>query len=129
MEGAAVLVGGILLQFVAGFQVGLAFGAPWGDHAYGGRAETTNGVLSPRYRVMSAVAVPILLLAAWIILARANLVRGGDDWVNVAIWFVFGYLVLNTAANLASSSKIERYLMGTVTAVSAIGTLIVATGS
>ncbi len=128
MEGAAVLVGGILLQFVAGFQVALAFGAPWGEHAYGGRATTTDGRLSPGYRVMSAVAVPILLFAAWIVLARADLVSGGDDWVNVAIWFVFGYLVLNTVANFASSSKVERYLLGTVTAVCAVGTLIVATG-
>ena len=69
------------------------------------------------------------MFAAWIVLARADLVSGGDDWVNVAIWFVFGYLVLNTAGNLASSSKIERYLMGTVTAVCAVGTLVVALGS
>jgi hypothetical protein len=128
MEAAAVLVGGILLQFVAAFQVGLAFGAPWGEHAYGGRAKTTDGVLSPRYRVMSAVAVPILLVAAWIVLARADLVSGGGDWVNVAIWFVFGYLVLNTVANFASSSKIERYVMGSISAIAALGTLVVALG-
>ena len=129
MEAAAVLVGGILLQVVAAFQVALAFGAPWGDHAYGGRAETVNGRLPPAYRVMSAVAVPMLLFSSWIILAKADLVTGGGDWVNVAIWFVFGYLVLNTVANLASSSKVERYVMGTTTAVAAVGTLIVAVGS
>ncbi|MDJ0925866.1 MAG: hypothetical protein QNJ77_15050 [Acidimicrobiia bacterium] len=129
MEAAAVLVGGILLQVVAGFQVALAFGAPWGEHAYGGRAQTVNGRLPPAYRVMSAAAVPILLLAAWIILAKADLVRGGDGWVDVAVWFVFGYLVLNTVGNLASSSKIERYLMGTVSAVAAVGTLVVAVGA
>jgi hypothetical protein len=128
MEAAAVLVGGILLQFVAGFQVALALGAPWGEHAYGGRAKTTNGRLAAGYRAMSAVAVPILLFAAWIILAKADLVSGGGDWVNVAVWIVFGYLVLNTAANLASSSKIERYVMGSVTAVCALGTLVVALG-
>ena len=48
------------------------------------------------------------------------------DWVNVAIWFVFGYLVLNTAANFGSSSKVERYVMGTATALAAVCTLIVA---
>jgi hypothetical protein len=128
METAAVLVGGILLQVVAGFQVALAFGAPWGDHAYGGRAETVNGRLPPAYRVMSALAVPVLLFSSWIILAKADLVSGGGDWVNVAIWFVFGYLVLNTAANLASNSKIERYGMGALSAIAALGTLIVALG-
>ena len=128
MEAAAVLVGGVLLQLAAVFQVALAFGAPWGDHAYGGRAPTSNGFLGPRYRVMSAVAVPILLLASWIVLAKAELVSGGGDWVGVAIWLVFGYLVLNTAANLASRSKIERYGMGLTSALAALGTLVVALG-
>ena len=125
MEAAAVLAA-VLLQIVAAFQVGLAFGAPWGDHAYGGRAQTTGGVLPPRYRVMSAVAVPILLLASWIVLAKVELVSTDAGWVDWAVWVVFGYLVLNTAGNLASSSKVERYLTGSVTIVTAAATLVVA---
>lgn len=125
MEAAAIVVG-ILLLVVAAFQVALAFGAPWGDHAYGGRAETANGRLSTRYRMMSAAAIPILLLAAWIVLARAGLFAGAGDWVNAAVWVVFGYLVLNTVANVASTSKVERYGLGFVSAIAALGTLIVA---
>jgi hypothetical protein len=48
--------------------------------------------------------------------------------VDVAVWFVFGYLVLNTAANLTSSSRVERYVIGTATAVAAVCTLVVAVG-
>jgi hypothetical protein len=128
VETAAV-VAAVLLQIVAAFQVGLAYGAPWGNHAYGGRAPTDDGVLPPRYRAMSAVAVPALLLASWIILADAELVSTDAGWVDWAVWVVFGYLVLNTVGNLASSSKIERVVLGSVTVVTAVATLIVALGS
>ena len=112
MEAAAILVA-VLLLGVAWFQVALVAGAPWGDHAFGGRAETHEGRLTERYRIMSAVAVPLLLAAIWIVLA----------W---AVWVVFAYLTVNTVANLASTSKIERFAMGSVTAIAAIGTLLVA---
>jgi len=128
METAA-LIAAILLQMVAAFQVALAYGAPWGEHAYGGRAKTVDGVLPPAYRAMSAVAVPILLLASWVVLAKAELVATGQGWIDVGVWVVFAYLVFNTLGNLASSSRIERYLMGSVTMVSAIATLVVALGS
>ena len=127
MEFAAILAA-VLLAIVAAVQLALVFGAPWGDHVYGGRADTDNGLLSPRYRAMSAFAVPILLLAGAIILSRAEVVSwfGSDGWVRVAVWVVFGYLVLNTITNLASKSRIERFGMGSVTALAAICTLIVA---
>lgn len=128
MEIAAVIAA-VLLQIVAAFQVALAYGAPWGDHAFGGRAKTTAGVLPPAYRAMSALAVPILLLASWIVVAKAELVSTDQGWIDVAVWVVFAYLVLNTLGNVASSSKIERYLMGTITIVSAVATLVVALGS
>ena len=127
MEAAAVSVGGILL-LVAAFQLALALGAPWGEHAYGGRAKTVDGKLSVGYRAMSAAAVPILLLASWIVLAKADLVSTDAGWIDVGIWVVFAYLLVNTLANFASSSKIERYVMGSLTAVAALATLVVALG-
>lgn len=127
MQAAAVLAA-VLLATVAVVQVGLVFGAPWGDHVYGGRAETDNGRLAPRYRAMSAVAVPVLLFAAAIVSSRAGVTSwfGSDGWVSVAVWVVFGYLVLNTVANFVSTSRIERIGMGSLTVVAAIATLIVA---
>jgi hypothetical protein len=130
MEVAAV-VGAALLAGVAVFQIGLAAGAPWGDMAYGGRAETNNGILTTRFRLMSAMAVVTLGVAAWIVLARADVVSGGPmgaGFVETGAWVVFGYLVLNTAANLASTNGKERLIMGPVTAVAAVLVLIVALG-
>ena len=127
MEAAAVGAA-VILQVVAAVQVGLAYGAPWGDHVYGGRAETADGVLAPRYRLMSGLAVPILLLATWIVLAKAELVSTDAVWIDWAIWVVFGYLVVNTVGNIASSSRIERYLMGSASVVAAGLTLVVALG-
>ena len=77
---------------------------------------------------MSAVAVPILLLSAAIVLSRAGVVSWleRDGWVATAAWVVFGYLVLNTVANLASNSWIERVGMGSLTVIAAIATLLVA---
>jgi hypothetical protein len=125
----AAIVAAVLLQMVAAFQVGLAYGAPWGEHAYGGRAKMVDGRLQLGYRAMSALAVPILLLASWIILAKAELVATDAGWIDWAVWVVFGYLVINTLGNLASSSKIERYGMGAITVASAVATLIVAVGN
>jgi hypothetical protein len=127
METAAV-VAAFLLTIVAAVQLALVFGAPWGDHVYGGRAETDNGRLSPRFRAMSAFAVPILLLSAAIVLSRAGVVSWfqEDGWVATAVWVVFGYLVLNTVANIASRSPIERFGMGSLTVIAAIATLVVA---
>ena len=128
METAAVIVA-ILLGGVALFQLALAGGARWGDHAYGGRVTTDGGRLPPRYRVMSAAAIPLLGLSAWIVMARAGALTDGGSrggWVAVAVWVVFGYLVVNTIGNVASPSKIERFGMGAVTVVAAVATLIVA---
>jgi hypothetical protein len=131
MEIAAILVA-VVLAVVAAVQLALVLGAPWGHHVYGGRAETDEeGRLSSRYRAMSAVAVPILLLSAAIVLSRAGVVSwfGTDGWVTVAVWIVFAYLVLNTIANLASTSRVERFGMGSLTAVAAVCTLVVALSS
>lgn len=84
------------------------------------------------YRAMSGVAIPVLLIAGWVVLERSGVTPGDGEpagWVRGATWVLIAYLVSNTAANLASSSKIERFVLGSVTAVAAVGTLIVAVGS
>jgi hypothetical protein len=125
MEFAGILVAGLLIA-VAWFQIALVAGAPWGDHAFGGRAETHDGRLTDRYRVMSAIAVPLLVAAAWIVLARSEVVSTDGSWPEWAVWVVFAYLALNTLANLASKSRIERFAMGGITAIATIATLLVA---
>ena len=60
---AVALIAAALLLGVAGFQAGLAGGAPWGAASYGGRAATDDGRLPMPMRVMSGIAVVILVLA------------------------------------------------------------------
>jgi len=108
--GAAVLLGA-----AACFQAAARCGRTLGDMAYGGKVETGRGVLPRNYRVMSAVAAVILAFGGWIVLARAGIVGGwfmGDDFLQVAVWVVFGFLVLNTLTNLAARSAVERWGMG-----------------
>ena len=122
--GAAILLAG-----VAAFQIALALGAPWGDMSYGGQAETVDGVLPGNYRVMSAVAVVILLFAAYLVLARAGVLDTswpGAGFLRPAVWVVFAYLVLNTVMNLMSSHAGERFGMGAATLITAILTFVVA---
>lgn len=130
--GLAAWTAALLLAGVALFQAALAAGAPWGDMSYGGRAETVDGVLPGSYRVMSAAAVVILLLAAWMILARGGVVSAGPlspGFLRGAAWVVFGYLVLNTVMNVASSHPAERFGLGAITLVAAAACFVVARAS
>ncbi|MEJ2578414.1 MAG: hypothetical protein P8Z68_04885, partial [Kineosporiaceae bacterium] len=74
---ASAVLAAALLTAVAAFQLALAAGAPWGEMSYGGRAVTSGGVLSASYRLASAGAVVVLLLAAALILARVGLLPPG----------------------------------------------------
>lgn len=113
--GAALLLAG-----VAGLQTALALGAPCRANAYGGRAATPDGTLPVRYRAASAIAAPTLVLAAWALLARAGVVSHGRVRPVVlarATWGIAAYLAVNTVGNLASTSTIERWGLGALTAV------------
>jgi len=130
MEAAAIGAA-LLLAGVAVFQAAVALGAPWGDMVYGGRVETADGVLPGHYRAASAGAVAILLFAVWVILAHADLVPKGflsDGFISTASWVVSGYLVLNTAMNATARTSMERWGMGSATAIAAALSFIVALG-
>lgn len=122
-RGAAVAATvGFLM--VAGFQVALAFGAPWGRAAWGGAQEK----LPTGLRIASGFATAFWILAVMIVLSRA-----GFDWSPVpagitrwATWVLFGMLVLGTLMNLASRSKLERAIQTPVAAALAVLTFLVA---
>jgi hypothetical protein len=105
---ASVLAASVL-GLVVVFQFLLALALPLGRAAWGG----THRVLPPRLRFLSALSAVPLGLAAWIVLARTGVVA--SPWqpatVRAATWIAFSILVLNTVANLASKSRIERFLM------------------
>ena len=122
------LIAAALFGVLAVFQAALALGAPLGEYAYGGRAATESGTLTTRYRIMSGVAVLILLGFAYLILARAGVIDSPltDRFILVGSWAVVAYLALNTAANLMGKTNVERYVFGSITAVLVVLCAIVA---
>jgi hypothetical protein len=106
MTFAAVLAV-VLLAVVAVFQIALAFGAPLGKAAWGGRSE---GVLPPRLRVASGLAgIVVYPLIALYVLASEDLID--LEWLPTGatgMWVLTGFFTLGTLANLASRSKVER---------------------
>jgi hypothetical protein len=120
---AAVLVAAGFLT-IAGFQVALALGAPLGHAAWGGRHRR----LPTRFRIGSAVAVVIWILAALIVLGRAGfqvspLPDAVERW---GTWVLVGVLPLGALMNVASSSPWERYLWGPLALILALLSLVVA---
>ncbi len=127
VEVLAALAGALFVG-LAGFQVVLALGAPYGHLVYGGRVAEQGEPLPPRWRAGSALASVILLVFAWIVLARGGVIETGVDQtvLTVLCWMVVAYMAINTAANLAARHPVERYLLGGITGVLVILCSIVA---
>jgi len=126
---AVALAAAALLLGVAGFQTGLAAGAPWGAASYGGRAATDDGRLPAPMRAMSAVAVVILVLAAWTVLAQGGVLSSGpvsDGALRNVTFGIAAYLALNTLGNVTSKSRTERVVMGSISVILVVLTTLVA---
>jgi hypothetical protein len=116
----AAVAAAVLLAGISVFQLLLALGAPWGAAAYGGGAAGPDGVLPSGLRIASAVAAIILGVAAWVILARADLAPRGPLSPLLLRWaarVIAAFMVLNTLSNLSSSNPVERWAFGGTTVV------------
>ena len=118
------IVAACVLTLIAAFQLLLALGLPFGEAAWGG----AHRVLPAHLRLCSAIAVIALVLAGWIVLARAGVLT--SPWqpatVRFCTWGGFAILALSTMGNLASKSRIERLLMTPIALVGSICFLLVA---
>ena len=113
----AAVAAAVLLVTVSGFQAALAAGLPLGEATMGGRATTVDGVLQPPYRSIAVGSALVLLMTAWIVLARAGTLPvflGGQALVWGA-WVVAGFLALNTLTNLSGRHPLERWGMASIT--------------
>ena len=122
--GVATILGGVAMM-----QAALVFGAPWGAHVYGGRVAGPGEPLPTPFRAASLVAIGLLLGAGWLVLVDAGVIASelaDSSFVQRGTWVVAGYLVVNTLANLASTSRIERWGQGAATAAAAVMTVLVA---
>jgi hypothetical protein len=118
----AAVVAALLMVGVAAFQVALAAGLPLGEATMGGRAATIDGVLQPRYRAIALGSAVVLVLAAWIVLGRADIAPSflGGQALAWAAWIVAGFLALNTLTNLSGRHPVERWGMASITLAAAL---------
>lgn len=95
---------------IAAFQVGLAFGAPWGRAAWGGGSVR----LPTRLRTASGVAAVVWVLAALIVLGRVGfgVVPLPSAVYRWGAWVLVGLLLLGALMNFASRSPWERFGWG-----------------
>lgn len=87
------------------FQLALAAGAPLGHAAWGG----SDAHLTPGQRIGSGVAV-VLYLAA-IVLVRRRAAGRMERRYRWGTWALVGLLLLAAAANIASESAWENYVL------------------
>ncbi|MBG6225377.1 hypothetical protein IWX63_001949 [Arthrobacter sp. CAN_A2] len=112
----------LLLAVVAAFQAALAAGAPWGEAAYGG---AHRGVLPTRHRASSAVSA-----LAYAALVLVTLGRGpGPTARHRILTAASGLMILGTAMNLASRSRVERLVWTPVAGTLAVTLLRVTRAS
>ena len=98
---------------MAGFQIALAAGAPWGAAAWGG---ANPGVLPRGLRVSSAGSGLVYVLLA--VAARSTLMPA--QMRRRLLTVASGGMVVGTVMNLASKSNIERTLWTPVAAALAV---------
>jgi len=116
-----------LLLVVTAFQLGLAFGAPWGAAAWGGQHP---GVLPRRLRIASGVAAVVVYpLIIALVLASAGII--GDGWLPVdgslIMWGLAALLGVGAVMNFFSPSPPERR-WGAVALTVAMCCVIIALG-
>jgi hypothetical protein len=114
----AALAATVLITAVVVFQVALAAGLPLGEATMGGRASTVGGVLQPPYRAVALGSALVLVLAAWIVVSRAELTP--FPFGAQAAWIVAGFMALNTLTNLFGRHPFERFGMASITFVAAL---------
>ena len=108
------------------FQLALALGAPLGEFTLGGKYP---GKLPPKIRVAALFQILVMGLFVTIVLTRAGLILPSlADASRVAIWFVAGFFVLGSIANLSSPSQKEKRLWGPVNILMLILSVLIALG-
>lgn len=121
------LVAAIIFLGVAAYQVALALGAPWAEHAWGGsqQAELTTG-----WRIATAVAAVSLVWMALTVLSVSGVKRWiktvPDKYARKITWVITLVLTLNTLGNIASQSDVERFILAPTTALLATLTALIA---
>jgi hypothetical protein len=79
------------------------------------------GESSTNLWVLEITALVVTVLFALSIAAKVGYIKAGKakPAVNIGVWIVFAYLILNTVGNLASGVTVEKLLFTPITLISA----------
>jgi hypothetical protein len=114
----------ILTLVVTIFQLALALGAPLGEYTMGGRYP---GKLPQKIRLMAIIQILVLAFFAVIVLTRTGIIfEPFFKASRVAIWFIAGFFVLGSIANISSPSVKEKRLWGPVNILMLVLSILIA---
>ncbi len=121
---SAKLAGNILLILFGAlivFHILVIFNLLPSSMVWGGQAGSSSASL----RTLEVISLAITILFAVVIAAKVGYIKAGRfaGVVNVFVWIIFAYLLLNTAGNLASSSSTEKLIFTPITVIAALLTL------
>jgi hypothetical protein len=85
---------------------------------WGGQAGNSPNSL----RTLEIVSLALTILFASVVAVKVGWVKVGRSAkaVNIFLWIIFAYLLLNTAGNLASSSLAEKLIFTPLTTIAAL---------
>ncbi len=115
----------LVLNVIASvFQLALVFGAPWGEYTMGGKFP---GKLPNAMRLAAAASLFVILLLSLIAVARTRFSPSFLTPIGrIGIWFVAGFFLLGSIANLATPSVKERRIWAPVNIVQFVLSLAIA---
>lgn len=105
-----------LFGLLVAFHILILFNLLPSNVVWGGRAESSSSL-----RILLTVSLIFNALFAIAVAVKIGYIKVGKDSrvINVLLWMIFAYLLLNTAGNLASSSSFETVLFTPITIVAA----------
>jgi len=86
------------------------------DMMWGGQANAGNIVM------LEIVALAVTLFFGYVIAAKTGYVKAGKlaGVVNILVWIIFAFLLLNTLGNLASGVSAENFIFAPITLILAL---------
>lgn len=117
---SARLAGNVLLAafgLLAVFDVLVMFGILPSDIVWGGQIPEGTGAFW-----FELVALVVTLFFALIVAAKLGYISAGrfPRAINIGVWIIFAFMVLNTLGNLASGVTVEKLIFAPVTIVLAL---------
>ena len=110
-----IILGSFLLFLVVLLYLAVGFGAPFGFLVMGGKYEK---VLPKKLRIQVLISVPAQLFAIYVLLKIGGFLSEIESEVVPVFGYVFMiYFLVNTALNLMSKSKYEKWIMTPIAAI------------